>query len=121
MNRKKLGATGEKLAKDFLKKKGYRIRETNFRCRHGEIDIVARKKDCLVFIEVRTKASSTFGTPEESMTAAKKRKLVATSLAYLNSHDKLPAQWRIDFVAVDLDPKGKATRIELIENAVEGD
>ena len=121
MNRKKLGATGEKLAKDFLKKKGYRIRETNYRCRHGEIDIVARKKDCLVFVEVRTKASSAFGTPEESMTAAKKRKLVATALAYINSHDKLPAQWRIDFVAVELDQNGKTTRIELIENAVEGD
>ncbi|MBM3153732.1 MAG: YraN family protein [Chloroflexi bacterium] len=121
MNRKDLGATGEKLARDFLKKRGYRIRETNFRCRHGEIDIVAQKKDCLVFVEVRTKSSAAFGTPEESMTAAKKEKLVTTALSYINSHEKLPAQWRIDFVGVELDQKGKATRIELIENAVGGD
>ncbi|MBM3176230.1 MAG: YraN family protein [Chloroflexi bacterium] len=119
MNRKNLGATGEKLAKDFLKKRGYRIREANFRCRHGEIDIVAQKKGCLVFVEVRTKSSAAFGTPEESMTAAKKEKLVTTALSYINSHEKLPAQWRIDFVGVELDQKGKATRIELIENAVE--
>src|SRR4030042_4257402 len=98
MDRQEVGKRGEKAAQKFLKKRGYRIRETGFRCRHGEIDIVAQKKDCLVFVEVRTKTSSAFGTPEESMTAAKKKKLVATALAYINDHDKLPAQWRIDFV-----------------------
>jgi putative endonuclease len=118
MKRKELGATGEKLARDFLKKKGYRIRETNFRCREGEIDIIAQKKDYLVFIEVRTKTSSSFGSPEESVTFAKKEKLIASALAYLNSHKDLPASWRIDFIAVELDQKDKATRIELIENAV---
>ena len=72
MKRKELGNIGEKLAKNFLKRKGYRIRETNFRCREGEIDIVAEQKDYLVFIEVRTKASFSFGKPEESITYAKK-------------------------------------------------
>jgi len=119
MNRKKLGATGEKLARDFLKNKGYRIHETNFRCRHGEIDIIAQKKGCLVFIEVRTKTTAAFGTPEESITAVKRKKLVSTALAYLQIHADPLAQWRIDFVAVELDRKGKSTRIELIENAIE--
>ncbi|MBM3120154.1 MAG: YraN family protein [Chloroflexi bacterium] len=118
MKRRELGAIGEKLAKDFLKKKGYRIDETNFRCREGEIDIIARKKDYLVFVEVRTKTSAGFGSPEESVTSAKKEKLIASALAYLNSHKDLPESWRIDFVAVELDQNGKATRIELIENAV---
>jgi len=118
MKRKELGATGEKLARDFLKKKGYKIRDTNFRCREGEIDIIAQKKDCLVFVEVRTKTSSGFGSPEESVTFAKKERLIASALSYLNSHKDLPKSWRIDFVAVELDPKGKATRIELIENAL---
>ncbi|MBM4445744.1 MAG: YraN family protein [Chloroflexi bacterium] len=118
MKRKELGDTGEKLAKDFLKKKGYKIRETNFRCREGEIDIIAQKKGCLVFVEVRTKTSSGFGSPEESVTFAKKEKLIASALTYLNSHQDLPESWRIDFVAVELDQKGKATRIELIENAI---
>ena len=118
MKRKELGAIGEKLARDFLKKKGYRIRETNFRCREGEIDIVAEKKGELVFVEVRTKASTEFGTPEESVTFAKKEKLIASALAYIASHKDLPQNWRIDFVAVELDPNNKPTRLELIENVV---
>lgn len=118
MKRKELGATGEKLARDFLKKKGYKIRDTNFRCREGEVDIVARKKDCLVFVEVRTKTGTAFGSPEESITFAKKEKLIASALAYLSQHDDLPESWRIDFVAVELDRNGKATRIEVIENAI---
>jgi len=118
MKRKELGDTGEKLARDFLKKKGYKIRETNFRCREGEIDIIAQKKDCLVFIEVRTKTSTDFGSPEESLTFAKKERLITSALTYLNSHKDLPESWRIDLVAVELDHKGKTTRIELIENAV---
>ena len=118
MKRREVGVLGEKLARDFLKKKGYRIRETNFRCREGEIDIVAEKKGYLVFIEVRTRTGSDFGSPEESVTFAKKEKLVSLALAYLDAHQNLPSLWRIDFVAVELDGKGKATRIELIENVV---
>ncbi len=121
MKRRELGAIGEKLAKDFLKKKGYRIIETNFRCREGEIDIIARKKDYLVFVEVRAKTSAVFGSPEESVTSAKKERLIASALVYLNSHQDLPSLWRIDFVAVELDQNGKATRIELIENAISQD
>ena len=120
MKRKELGNIGEKLARDFLKKKGYRIHETNFRCRAGEIDIIAQKKDCLAFIEVRTKSSASFGSPEESVSVAKKEKLVVTALSYLSSHQRLPSNWRIDFIGIELDHKGKATRIEHIENAVEG-
>jgi len=118
MKRKELGDIGEELARKFLKKKGYRIRETNFRCREGEIDIIAEQKDYLVFIEVRTKTSTSFGSPEESVTFAKKEKLIASALAYMGSHKDLPDNWRIDFVGIELDPKGKTTRIELIENAV---
>jgi putative endonuclease len=118
MKRQELGAAGEKLARNFLKKKGYKIRDTNYRCREGEIDIVAQKKDCLVFVEVRTKASASFGSPEESVTSAKKEKLIASALTYLSEHDDLPESWRLDFIAVELDQNGKATRIELIENAI---
>lgn len=118
MNRKELGSLGEKLARDFLKKNGYRIRETNFRCREGEIDIIAQKGDYLTFIEVRTKTSTDFGTPEESMTFAKKDKLIASAMAYLNTHQDLPDLWRIDFIAIELDKKGKTIRIELIEDAI---
>ncbi len=109
---------GEKLAQDFVKKRGYRIVETNFRCPEGEIDIVARHKDFLVFIEVRTKTSLKFGSPEESITPTKKARMRATAFRYQQEHSNLPMLWRIDVVAVELNKKGELSRIELIENAV---
>ena len=121
MDRQEVGKLGEKAARQFLKKRGYRIHETGFRCPHGEIDIIAQQKDYLVFVEVRTKSSLDFGTPEESITQAKKEKLIASALTYTTTHQNLPSLWRIDFVAVELDDKGKTRRIELIENAIEQD
>ena len=119
MKKQESGKLGEQLACSELKKKGYKIIETNYRCRQGEIDIVAHQKNSLVFIEVRTRTGNTYGSPEESVTALKKQHLVSTAMEYLNSHHGLPENWRIDFVAVELDPlTHKATRIEIIENAL---
>jgi putative endonuclease len=119
MNRQEIGKLGEEAARKFLKKRGYRIRETGFRCHHGEIDIVAQKKDYLIFVEVRTKSNLEFGTPEESITQAKKERLIASALTYTNTHRDLPPLWRIDVIAIELDEKGKTKRIGHIENAVE--
>ncbi len=118
MKRRETGILGEKLARDFLKKRGYRIWETNYRCPEGEIDIIAKHKDYLVFVEVRTKRSREFGSPEESITPAKRERLRAVAFHYQQTHDNLPPLWRIDVVAVELNQKGKPSRIELIENAV---
>jgi len=118
LKRKDTGILGEKVARDFLKKHGFRILEANYRCPEGEIDIVARQKDFLVFIEVRTKTSREFGSPEESITLAKKARMRATAAHYRQTHENLPSSWRLDVVAVELDSKGKPGRIELIENAV---
>lgn len=120
MNREEVGKLGEKLAQKFLKKRGYHIHETSFRCREGEIDIIAQEKDYLVFVEVRTKSSLDFGTPEESITQSKKERLISSALTYINTHQDLPSLWRIDVVAIEVDQKGKAKRIELIENAISG-
>ena len=119
MNRQEVGKLGEKLAQEFLKQRGYRILETGFRCREGEIDIVAWQKDCLIFVEVRTKSNLDFGTPEESITKGKKEKLITTALTYIEAHPNSPSSWRIDVVAIEIDPKGKAKRMDLIENAIE--
>ncbi len=121
MKRRDTGIRGEKLARDFLKKRGYRILETNYRCPEGEIDIIAKHKDSLVFIEVRTKKSLKFGSPEESITPTKKERLRATASHYQQTHNDLPLLWRIDVVAVELNQEGKLLRIELIENAVGDD
>jgi len=119
MDRQQVGKLGEEAARKFLKKRGYRIRETGFRCRHGEIDIITQKKDCLVFVEVRTKSNLEFGTPEESITQVKKERLIASALTYTTTHENLPPLWRIDVIAIELNDKGKVERIEHIENAIE--
>ena len=106
MKRRDTGILGEKLAKDFLKKRGYRILETNYRCPEGEIDIVAKHKGSLVFIEVRTKTSLEFGSPEESITPTKRERMRATASHYRQTHNNLPLLWRIDVVAVELNQEG---------------
>ena len=118
MKRRDTGILGEKLARDFLKRRGYRIKEATYRCPEREIDIIAKHKDFLTFIEVRTKTSLDFGSPEESITPAKKEKMRAAAFRYRQTHNNLPQLWRIDVVAVELDQRGQLSRIELIENAV---
>lgn len=118
MRRRETGTLGERLAGDFLGKNGYRIIERNYRCPGGEVDIVARQQDTLVFVEVRTKRSRRFGSPEESITPAKMAKLRTVAASYCQSHTGLPEAWRIDVVAIEMDRRGSVTRIELIENAV---
>lgn len=118
MKRRDTGILGEKLAGEFLKKRGYHIRETNYRCPRGEIDIIATHKGHLVFVEVRTKKSLEFGSPEESITPGKQRRLRTVAAYYRQTHHNLPELWRIDAVAVEMDQGGEPSRIELIENAV---
>ena len=118
LSRRERGALGEKIALDFLIERDFTILERNFRCREGEIDIIARQGDCLVFVEVRARTSSNMGTPEESITPAKGQRLVALAQTYLQSHEDLPTEWRIDVVAIDMDRQGKPSRVELIENAI---
>jgi putative endonuclease len=119
MKRRDTGILGEKIACEFLGKNGYDIVETNYRCAEGEIDIIARQKDMLVFVEVRTKKSYQFGSPEESITTTKKDRLRAVAERYGQEHDNIPASWRIDVMAIQLDRSYRVKRIQLIENAVD--
>ena len=118
MNRRELGIRGEKIARDFLEQNGYKIIETNYRCSEGEIDIVAQTGDTLVFVEVRTKSSRNFGTPEESITPVKMKRLNAVAAHYGQNRENLPLSQRIDVLAIQMEKSGKLSRIELIENAV---
>jgi putative endonuclease len=118
MDSREIGALGEKIAARYLTGLGYVIRERNFRSREGEIDIIAEKDDFLVFIEVRTRRSLSFGTPEESVTVQKKERLIALTQAYMEDREDLPSSWRIDVLALELGPKGQISRLELIENAI---
>ncbi|KPK46588.1 MAG: hypothetical protein AMJ77_05700 [Dehalococcoidia bacterium SM23_28_2] len=115
--RRDLGAFGERVAAAHLEAKGYRIRARNFRCREGEIDIVAEDGDSLVFVEVRTRRGDAFGSPAESVTEAKERRLLTVARAYLQQHNDVPPNQRIDVVAVKLS-RGRLLVVEHIEGAI---
>ena len=117
--RGRLGARGERIALKHLEAKGYRILDTNYRCRWGEVDIVAEHDRCMVFVEVRTRRSMEYGTPQESLTRRKQEKLVATAETYLQDLPAPPDAWRIDLVAIRLSGAGTTPQIEHIENAVQ--
>ena len=116
--RQRTGKLGEDTAVQYLQGNGYRILERNFRTRYGEVDIIAQKDGCLVFVEVRAKASREFGLPEESLTRAKKEHLVSAAEAYLQELGLQDIPWRIDLVSVDVGPLGKVNDVRHFENAV---
>lgn len=118
MKRRETGILGENLACEFLGNNGYRIIERNFRCPGGEADIIAQRQDMLVFVEVRTKCSRQFGSPEESITPTKMDHMRNVAAYYWQSHNNLPESWRIDVIAIEMNRHGRISRIELIENAV---
>lgn len=116
MNKVALGKKGEEIAARFLKSKGYKIIETNFRIRGGEIDIIALDQNTLVYIEVKTRTSHLFGRPEESITPQKIRFLERAAKFYRNSRKNLPDLERIDVAAIDFTNSNSPT-INLIKNA----
>ena len=117
--RKALGNRGEALAAQRLRSLGYSIRERNWRCPVGELDVVAEKDGVLIFVEVRTRRGDRFGTPEESITPIKRAKLLEVAQTYLEEHGEEDRNWRIDVVAIEIGPRGEVVRMEVIENAIE--
>jgi len=112
-----LGSRGEELAVKFLKAKGYAILARNFRTPVGEIDIVAREAQTLVFVEVKTKEGSGFGTAKGAVDRHKQRKVSMAALAYINLKGWTNRPARFDVVAVDITARGP--QIDLYRNAFE--
>jgi len=112
----KLGEKGEGLAVKFLKRKGYRIIEQNYKTNSGEIDIIALDGTVLAFIEVKTRESIGFGLPFESVNTRKRRKIVNVALSYLKRLNDLPP-CRFDVVSIYFE-NGRP-ECELIQDAFE--
>jgi putative endonuclease len=131
--RQKLGEWGEGVAASFLRERGYTVLDRNARTPYGEIDLVAFQ-DCphtvailaetpapagvTVFVEVKTRSSTTYGLPEESVTPRKQTHLLAAAQAYLQAHPELEGDWRIDVIAVERQPSERQPTITHFENAV---
>ncbi|MCI0777366.1 MAG: YraN family protein [Chloroflexi bacterium] len=118
-HKQRLGTFGERVAIAHLEEKGYRIRETNFRVREGEIDIVAEQGDTLVFVEVKTRRGDAMGSAKESIGWRKAQSLLLAAQAYEERHEELPPGRRIDVIAIDLDADGELLSVEHIESAIE--
>ncbi|MDZ7832120.1 MAG: YraN family protein [Desulfobacterales bacterium] len=113
--RQKLGQTGEAMAERHLRKNGYQILERNYRNKLGEIDLIAKDDGTLVFVEVKTRRSDTYGSPRLAITPQKQKKLSITALAYLKQTRQLNSKARFDVVLINtaVNPP----EIETIQNA----
>jgi putative endonuclease len=116
-----LGVWGERLAEGHLKSKGYRILGRRWKVLEGEIDLVAKDGEEIVFVEVKTRSSKAFGEPEHAITPAKRSRLRLAAWAYLEAHDLLDAPWRIDVIAIEGSSAGELRRLDHYENAVGGE
>ena len=115
MYRQKFGKKGESVAVRYLKKQGYRIVEQNYRSKAGEIDIIAREKQSLVFVEVKTRSSRSFGSPKWAITPKKQKVISMAALYYLKMTNQKDVDARFDVVSILL--QGEDTQIELVRNA----
>ncbi len=106
-----LGRKGEDISVKFLNKLGYKIMERNFRCSLGEIDIVAKDKNILCFVEVKTRKTKEYGLPEEAIDGHKQKKLAKVALVYLKEKKIYKQDLRFDVVSV------YSSHIELIKDA----
>lgn len=117
-----IGRIGERLAGAHLAAQGYVVVAANYRCRWGEIDLIARDGPVWVFVEVRTRRSNAYGAPEESVTPAKLERLTLAAQDYLAQHTANTAdiQWRIDLIAIRLGPNRRVQRIGHLPNIAVG-
>jgi putative endonuclease len=115
--RMRTGKRGEDIACAYLKRRGYRIVERNYKCPLGELDIVARDGDAIVFVEVKSRKSEEFGDPQLAVGLEKQKKVSRISLTYLKEKHLYPCNARFDVVAIKMLPDG--ITIELIQNAFE--
>lgn len=117
MDKMATGRLGEVEAARFLEKNGYKVLERNFRCRYGEIDIVAREGRTIAFVEVKTRGSEAFGTPFASVDARKQKKITLAAHFYIENNKLSDADLRFDVVGIE--KKEGSLTFELVKDAFE--
>jgi putative endonuclease len=117
-HRQELGVWGENVAADYLLKEGYLIVDRNVRTPYGEIDIIAKLQDLIVFIEVKTRSSSSFGMPEVSVTPQKQEHIINAIEYFIQEHPDFNFDWRIDVIAIRRISKDLTPEIIHFQNAV---
>ena len=115
--RKRLGQEGEDLAAGFLRNKGYKLVERNYRCKTGEVDLIVLDRKVVVFVEVKTRSDHSFGTPFEAVEGRKQRKMIQAAQYFLHEHKLDQRDARFDVVGVSW--RGDQPVVEHIVNAFE--
>jgi len=115
---KPIGLAGEKMAELFLKANRHKIVDRNKKTPFGEIDLITFEGNTLVFIEVKTRISKSFGPPSLSITAKKKRTIIKNALYYIKRFGFSDLDARIDVIAINLNERGKFEKLDHIKNAV---
>lgn len=119
--RRKLGDAGEGAAANYLKSYGYQILERNYRKKFGELDIVAKFRNNIVFIEVKSQKKGTRFLPAQNVNFFKQKRLVRAAQAYLKEKRIPPdAPWQIDVMVVEIDDETGTNKIEHLQNCVWG-
>ena len=111
------GRAAEDAAVRHLWWRGYQILERNYRTRAGEVDIIARKGDTMVFVEVRSKKEGSPVAPKDTVTPAKERRIDDAASVYLKAHKLTEVNIRYDIAEVWTDDRGRPRRVEVLENA----
>lgn len=112
MNNKSTGIIGENLACNYLLNKGYIILERNFRSKVGEIDIIAKANEVIVFIEVKTRNNNYYGLPYESVDYRKQQKIIWAAKSYINLNKLSNYQYRFDIIEIYMKSKNKINHIQ---------
>jgi putative endonuclease len=117
--RQRLGRWGEELAREYLTGQGCSIVEANARTPYGEIDLIATQPNgVMIFVEVKTRRSKTFGPPEISVTPRKKAHFHASVQSYLMAHPEFTGEYRLDVIAIQCGPDNEPPEIVHFENAI---
>lgn len=116
--KQQIGRWGEELAANYLQDQGYEIIGRNERTPYGELDLIARLADLVVFIEVKTRFSETFGLPEISVNQSKTRHIHDSVQFYLQNHSEMDYAWRVDVIAIRRRAAGIPPEIVVFENAI---
>jgi putative endonuclease len=119
MNRGELGGRGEEFACSYMRDSGMKLLARNYRCRAGEIDVIARAGETVVFVEVKTRSGVGFGTAAEAVTRGKQRKLVRAARRYIAEHELEGGGFRFD--VAEVYAAGGGMEINYIQNAFEAE
>jgi len=113
-----IGKWGERIAEKYLIDRGYLVLAVNHRTPFGEIDIIASEDDMLVFVEVKTRSSTSLGNPEGSVTLRKQKHIIESAQHYLMKEDREIDEWRVDVIAITGKPGDSNIDIQLFQNAL---